>query len=110
RYKLCELATHPLLQVVEADLEDSVRIANELPGHQICIHAALIWGDPGSELEARDVAVAAKLFDSCAIAGISRCIYLSSAAVHRPFSGEMSEVAKVTHIPTSHTKQNPAAN
>jgi len=91
RYKLCELGTHPSLQVIEADLEDSVRIANELPGHQICIHAALIWGDPGSELEARDVAITAKLFDSCAIAGISRCIYLSSAAVHRPFSGEMSE-------------------
>lgn len=89
--KLGPFALHPLLRVVETDLEDEARIAQVLPGHDVCVHAALIWGDPGSELEVRDTVVAAKLFDAAGSAGLTRCIYISSVAVHRPFSSEMCE-------------------
>jgi UDP-glucose 4-epimerase len=89
--KLGPFPRHPRLRVVETDLEVEARIAQVLPGHNVCVHAALIWGDPGSELEVRDTAVAAKLFDVAASAGLTRCIYISSVAVHRPFSSEMCE-------------------
>src|SRR5262245_10375167 len=89
--KLGPFAPHPRLSVVETDLEHEARIAQVLPGHNVCVHAALIWGDPGSELELRDTAVAAKLFDAAGRVGLTRCIYISSAAVHRPFSNEMCE-------------------
>ncbi len=77
--------------VVEADLEQQDRLLCALEGQNVCIHAALIWGEPGTELELRDVAVSAKLFDAAGQAGVQRSIYLSSAAVHRPFRGEMGE-------------------
>lgn len=89
--KLGPFARDPRLTVVEADLEDDGRIAAVLPGHDVCVHAALIWGEPGSELEMRDVAATAKLFDAAGRAGLKRATYISSAAVHRPFAGEMSE-------------------
>lgn len=89
--KLGPFAQHPRLRVVETDLEDEARIAETLPGHNVCVHAALIWGDPGSEFEMRDTAIAAKLFNAAASACFARCIYISSVAVHRPFSNEMSE-------------------
>lgn len=72
-------------------MEDDARIVQVLPAHDVCVHAALIWGAPGSELELRDTAVTAKLFDAAGRAGLTRCLYISSAAVHRPFSTEMSE-------------------
>lgn len=84
-------AHDPRLTVVEADLEDEGAIASVLTGHDVCVHAALIWGEPGSELEMRDVAATAKLFDAAGRAGLKRAIYISSAAVHRPFAGEMGE-------------------
>lgn len=72
-------------------MEDDARIVQVLPGHNVCVHAALIWGAPGSELELRDTAVTAKLFDAAGRAGLTRCLYISSVAVHRPFSSEMCE-------------------
>src|ERR1700760_746206 len=89
--KLGPFAPHPRVKIVETDLEDETRIAQALPGHTVCVHAALIWGNPGSELEMRDTAVAAKLFDAAGSNGLARCIYISSVAVHRPFSERMSE-------------------
>jgi UDP-glucose 4-epimerase len=75
-----------------ADINDDQRtLVTLMAGHDVCVHAALIWGDPGSELELRDTAVAAKLFDAAGTAGVTRCIYLSSVAVHRPFHGVMDE-------------------
>jgi len=79
----------PDLRVVQADLEQGARVAEALEGQEACVHAALIWGEPGTEL--RDTAAAAKLFAAAGSAGVSRCLFLSSAAVHRPFAGEMSE-------------------
>ncbi len=89
--KLGPFANDARLEVVEADLEDHSRFIAMLQGHDTCVHAALIWGDPGAELELRDVATTAKLFDAAGHAGLSRCISLSSAAVHRPFAPEMTE-------------------
>ncbi len=89
--KLGPFARAPGLSVVEADLEQEARVAQALEGHDVCVHAALIWGEPGTELELRDTAVAAKLFDAAGRAGLARCIYLSSVAVHRPFTPEMGE-------------------
>lgn len=89
--RLGPLARHPRVTVLAADLEDAPRVAAALPGHDRGVHAALIWGEPGSELEFRDTAAAAKLFDAAGRAGVRRCVYVSSAAVHRPFSAEMAE-------------------
>ena len=55
------------------------------------MHAALLWGDPGSDLELRDTVVAARLFDAAGRAGVARTLYVSSVSVHRPFSGDRSE-------------------
>lgn len=81
----------PGLRIVEADLEQEAPVARALEGQQVCVHAALIWGEPGTELELRDTAAAAKLFDAAGRLGVARCIYLSSVAVHRPFTDEMDE-------------------
>lgn len=79
------------VEVVVGDLEDRDRVAAALPGHELLVHAAILWGEPGEELELHDVVAAAHLFDAAGRAGVDRAIYLSSAAVHRPFAGEMSE-------------------
>jgi UDP-glucose 4-epimerase len=89
--KLGPFVGAPGLQIVEADLEEEARVARALEGQEVCVHAALLWGEPGTELEVRDTAVTAKLFDAAGRAGVRRCLYLSSAAVHRPFRGEMDE-------------------
>ena len=89
--KLGSFTRHSQLNVVETDLEDVARIARVLPGHDVCVHTAIVWGEPGDEFEVRDTAVAAKLFEAAGNAGLTRCLYLSSVAVHRPFVGEMSE-------------------
>ena len=91
REKLGPFARDPRLKVVETDLVREARIARVVAGHDVCVHAALIWGEPGSELEGLDTAVAVKLFDAADRAGVARCIYISSTAVHRPFAGEMGE-------------------
>lgn len=89
--KLGPLANDPRLEVVEADLEDHSRFGALMQEHDTCIHAALLWGAPGTEFELRDVATTAKLFDAAGRAGVTRCLFVSSAAVHRPFAGAMSE-------------------
>lgn len=89
--KLGELARHPSLHIVQTDLDAATDLATLVGGHDCCIHLAFIWGEQGSEFELRDASVCAKLFDACGVAGVKRCILLSSAAVHRPFAGQMRE-------------------
>ena len=96
RAQLRAVAHHPGLTILEADLAQHEQIAATLPGHDVCIHAALIWGERGAEFEMRDTAVAAKLFDSAGRAGLPRCVFVSSTAVHRPFTADMSEDDKLT--------------
>ncbi len=81
----------PRVRVVQADLEEEARVSAALPGHDALVHAALIWGAEGTDLELRDTVAAARLFDAAGRAGLSRVVLISSAAVHRPFSALMSE-------------------
>jgi UDP-glucose 4-epimerase len=94
--KLGSFVHAPRLKIVAADLEQEDRVSQALEGHQICIHAALLWGDPGAELELQDTVVVAKLFAAAGRAGIERCIFISSVSVHRPFTGEMSEDCRLS--------------
>jgi len=94
--KLGPFVNMPGLRVVSADLEQEVLVDQTLQGHQICVHAALLWGEPGTELDLRDTVVAARLFDAAGRAHVACCLFISSAAVHRPFTGEMSEDAPLS--------------
>ena len=89
--RLGPFARHQRVSVVQADLEEEGCMVGVLPGHDACVHAALIWGPPRTEFEVRDVAAAAKLFDAAGASGVHRCVLISSAAVHRPFTGVMGE-------------------
>lgn len=89
--RLGPFAGDPRVEVVVADLEDGRAVRAALSGHDVCVHAALVWGEPGEEIAAPDVAVSSTLFDAAGNAGVERVILLSSTAVHRPFSEEMSE-------------------
>lgn len=79
------------LRIIEADLEDQGWYEDVLAGHQCCIHAALIWGNPDSEMEGRDATITARFFESVGMAKVRRAIYLSSLAVHRPSQGLVTE-------------------
>ena len=89
--RLGPFANHPRVRVHRVDLEDEARVAAALAGHDACVHAALLWGPPRAEFELRDTVVAAKLFDAAGSAGVPRCVLVSSAAVHRPFTAMMTE-------------------
>ncbi|MDJ0974221.1 MAG: NAD(P)-dependent oxidoreductase [Planctomycetota bacterium] len=91
RAKLGPFADEPRVHVVESDLEQNGWIVDALLHHDACVHAALIWGEPETEPEARDGAVVAQVFHAAATAGVARSVYLSSAAVHRPFAAVMGE-------------------
>ena len=82
---------HPQSNVIRGDLEDDQLVSNTVQEHDILVHAAILWGAPGTEFEMRDTAVAAKLFEAAANSGIKRSIYISSVAVHRPFTPGMHE-------------------
>lgn len=61
-----------------------------LGGHHACVHNGLVWGAPEDDLELYDVRASARLFVAAAEAGVTRAIYTSSTAVHRPWAGTMS--------------------
>ena len=81
------------VRVLKGDLEDPVAIANAVRGQDVCVHAALIWGEPGSEW--RDTAATECLMNACGAEGVSRVVYVSSTAVHRPFSAVMRESDRI---------------
>ena len=87
---------HPSVAVLEADLEDDDSVGRMVQEHAACVHAALIWGEPQKDFELLDLRVAAKLFDAAGRAGVSRALYVSSTAVHRPLRERMSEVDRLT--------------
>ncbi len=89
--RLGRLAEHPSVAVHHADLRDESRVSAAVDGHEVCVHAALIWGAPETDLELLDTVAAAKLFDAAARAGVGRTLLVSSTAVHRPFTAEMRE-------------------
>lgn len=79
----------PRVRVWVADWEDGAGVVRALRGHEGLVHAALLWGPEGTEL--RDTAVAAQLFDAAGVSGVSRMVFVSSAAVMRGRSGVASE-------------------
>lgn len=94
--RLGPLAGEKRLAVAEGTLEEMPRVAAALAGHDACLHAAILWGEPGTEWELRDTAAAAQLFDAAGRAGVGRLLYVSSTAVHRPFRVSMSESDRLT--------------
>lgn len=91
REKLEPLQNHEALTVVEADLEEPGWYDEVLPGHECCIHVALVWGDEERELEGYDSFITARFFEAVGRAGVRRAIYLSSMAVHRTSKGNVTE-------------------
>ena len=89
--RLGPFARAPGVEVVVADLRAVGVLSSVLPGHHACIHTALLWGQVDEEVAALDVTAASRLFDAAGRAGVARIVFLSSAAVHRPFSADMSE-------------------
>jgi UDP-glucose 4-epimerase len=77
------------LSLCTGDLERRGDLEMALEGHDVCVHAALVWGPPGSELDMHDTQVAARLFHAAGAAGLRHCVLLSSAAVHLPFRATM---------------------
>lgn len=94
--RLGPLAGDNRLSVAEESLEEMPRVAAALAGHDACLHAAILWGEPGTEWELRDTAASAQLFDAAGRAGVGRLLYISSTAVHRPFRASMAESDRLT--------------
>ncbi len=89
--RLGPFAQHPQVRPRVGDLARDDDVVDAIAGQEGCVHAALVWGDPGDDLELRDVVAAAKLFAAAGRAGVGRCVLVSSTAVHRPFTASMGE-------------------
>lgn len=81
---------------IEGTHADESPLKASLPGHDACIHNALIWGDEPSELELKDTQASINLFLAAAETGVEQLIYTSSTAVHRPFQAQMDEQTRIT--------------
>jgi nucleoside-diphosphate-sugar epimerase len=87
--RLGPFVREPGLRVIEGALGPNMPVAAVMQGQDAWVHAALLWGEPGTE--GRDIEATSTLCEAAAGAGVTRCVLLSSAAVHRPFSQHMSE-------------------
>ncbi|MFO0712593.1 MAG: NAD(P)-dependent oxidoreductase [Sandaracinus sp.] len=76
------------------DLSDAIDPA-ALEGHDACVHLAVLWPETGAFPELGDVSACVRLFDALGRAGVSHVLYASSAAVHRPFVGRMTEADRI---------------
>lgn len=65
--------------------------AEPLRGHDACVHLALLWPVASAQPEIDDVTASARWFETLGRAGVGRVVYVSSAAVHRPFGPRMRE-------------------
>lgn len=65
--------------------------ARALEGHDACVHLAVLWPETGAFPELRDVSACVRLFDALGRAGTGHVLFVSSAAVHRPFATRMTE-------------------
>lgn len=59
--------------------------------HDACVHLAVLWPDASAQPEIDDVTASARLFDALGRASVGHVVYVSSTAVHRPFTGTMRE-------------------
>ena len=81
------LAPHPRLDVIEADLRDTLRYAKTVAGHDAVIHLACISNDPSFELDpswSRSINYAAfePMVAASKKAGVRRFIYASTSSVY----------------------------
>lgn len=87
------LASLSNVTVVPGALRDRALLAEALPGHDILVHNALVWGAPEDDLELEDVRAGARLFEAAGAGGVKAAIFTSSTAVHRPFLPRMDETS-----------------
>ncbi len=59
--------------------------------HDACVHLAVLWPEQSAQPEIDDVTASARVFDALGRAQVGHVVYVSSAAVHRPFTGTMRE-------------------
>jgi nucleoside-diphosphate-sugar epimerase len=76
------------------DLSEAIDPA-ALEGHDACVHLAVLWPETGAHPELGDVSACVRLFDALGRAGVGHVLYASSAAVHRPFAGRMTEADRI---------------
>jgi nucleoside-diphosphate-sugar epimerase len=77
-------------RVVSSDLATPIETPL-LEGHHACVHLAVLWPDSSAQPEIDDITASARLFDALGRASVGHVIYVSSAAVHRPFRAGMRE-------------------
>src|SRR5262245_42263292 len=83
--KIPRFKTTPGIAIIEGGLDNVDIIAAALPGHDACIHNAIIWDAEPTELQLKDVRASVDLFKAASEAGVQKLVYTSSVAVHRPF-------------------------
>lgn len=89
------LASLSGVTLLRGALGDRALLGRTLPGHDVLVHNALVWGEPDDDLELEDVRAGARLFEAAGAAGVGLAIFTSSTAVHRPFLAEMDETSPV---------------
>lgn len=77
-------------RVVSCDLAEPIE-PRTFEDHDACVHLAVLWPDASAQPEIDDVTASARLFDALGRASVGHVLYVSSAAVHRPFRANMRE-------------------
>jgi UDP-glucose 4-epimerase len=77
-------------RVVSCDLAGPIEAAL-LEDHDACVHLAVLWPDASAQPEIDDVSASVRLFEALGRASVGHVLYVSSAAVHRPFRANMRE-------------------
>jgi UDP-glucose 4-epimerase len=93
--KIPAFGTMPGIRVVRGGLADFDVIAAALPGHEVCIHNALYWGNSATEMLRNDTRCAVQLFETAASSGVSHLLYTSSTAALGEFRPSMQEEMKL---------------
>lgn len=77
-------------RIASCDLSGAIE-TELLTGHDACVHLAVLWPDASAQPEIDDSSASARLFDALGHARVGHVVYVSSAAVHRPFRASMRE-------------------
>ncbi|MBN1953201.1 MAG: NAD(P)-dependent oxidoreductase [Bacteroidales bacterium] len=80
--KVPALHSLPGVTLVEGQINDYELIRKLMPGHEVCIHIALHWGDSPVQMLLNDTRSSVNLFETAAEAGVKEIIYTSSTAAN----------------------------
>ena len=84
--KILALHKIPGIKIIEGSASDYKLVEKSVPGHDACIHVALLWGEPGAyKMLLSDTASSVFIADTAARAGCKHFIYTSSTAVEDYF-------------------------